>query len=633
MSMYRQLWLALILSTLLALAGGLFAATLNARAYLQEQLRAKNTENATVLALSLSQRKIDPVELELTIASVFDSGNYESIRVIDPFGKPIVQRLAPQQTYPVPGWFVQALAFDFPPGEAQISNGWKQLGTVAIVSNSRFAYEALWKSTWQMMAALAVSGLIGAYFGTLILRRLKRPLDAVIEQARAISERRFVSTSESPVPELRQLTAAMNSTVALLKTMFEHEARRLESMRKQANSDALTGLANRQHFMAQLNAASGSEDGPTGSLVFVRLAHLAQLNRELGRDMTDKLIKGIGKVIDECAAVHPAGVAARLNGADFGLLLPHSEARPVADALLKSILAASSMLIGTSPIIFIGMGRLHAGPDLSTVLTQVDMALASAETGGVSAVCEALSMNIQEAPKSTTQWGELINRALEQKQICLARYPVADFAGQVSHHEAPLRLMFGGEWFPAGRFLPIAERLGMTRQLDLAAVTLALTELAGQRDLPGIAVNLSARSIQDETFRQRLRSALATRPELAQRLWLEIPEHGALARIDTLRVFCHDMRGSGCKLGLEHFGRQFSQIGLLQDLQLDYIKIDAGFIHDIENNAGNQAFLKGLTDIAHNMGMQVFAEGVMHAAQLLALGTLGLDGATGPAVN
>ena len=77
MSMYRQLWLALILSTLLALIGSLFASTLNARSYLQEQLRMKNTDNAAVLALSLSQKNIDAVELELTIAALFDSGHYE----------------------------------------------------------------------------------------------------------------------------------------------------------------------------------------------------------------------------------------------------------------------------------------------------------------------------------------------------------------------------------------------------------------------------------------------------------------------------------------------------------------------------------------------------------------------------
>ena len=633
MSMYRQLWLALILSTLLALIGSLFASTLNARSYLQEQLRMKNTDNATVLALSLSQKNIDAVELELTIAALFDSGHYESIRVTDPLGKQIAQRIAPPEQNGIPAWFVNKLPLNSQPGTAQISNGWKQVGTVSIVSNNRFAYQALWKSTLEMITALALSGLVGCYLGTLILRRLKQPLDAVIEQARAITERRFVTTSESKVPELRQLTSAMNSTVMLLKSMFANEAERLESMRKQANSDPLTGLANRKHFMAQLHAAVETEDMAAGSLIFVRLAHLAELNRKLGRDATDTLLKTIARVIEDYASRFPDGMAARLNGADFSLLLHHSEPRPVAEALLQSILTETSMLAGNKFAAFLGIGKFRFGLDVSALLTQVDMALASAEVDGVSAVREAPPLDIEEAPRSAEQWSKLIDRALEQHWARLASYPVADFSGQISHHEAPLRLMFGGEWFPAGRFLPIAERLGITSRLDLAAVALGLEELARNNDIPGIAVNLSARSIQDEAFRHQLRSLINSRPGLAQRLWLEIPENGALAQLDAFRVFCQEMRTSGCRLGLEHFGRQFSQIDLIQELKLDYIKIDASFIRDIETNIGNQAFLKGLTNIAHNIGLQVFAEGVMLSTELKMLSTLGFDGATGPAIK
>ena len=125
MSMYRQLWLALILSTSLALIGSLLAATLSARSYLQEQLRMKNADNATVLALSLSHRNVDATEMELAVSAIFDSGHYESIRVIDPFGKKIVQRLATLPEYGAPSWFVNRLPIAAPAGVAQISNGWQ----------------------------------------------------------------------------------------------------------------------------------------------------------------------------------------------------------------------------------------------------------------------------------------------------------------------------------------------------------------------------------------------------------------------------------------------------------------------------------------------------------------------------
>jgi EAL domain-containing protein (putative c-di-GMP-specific phosphodiesterase class I) len=76
---------------------------------------------------------------------------------------------------------------------------------------------------------------------------------------------------------------------------------------------------------------------------------------------------------------------------------------------------------------------------------------------------------------------------------------VADFGRRLIHRECPLRLMLDeqGEWLPAGRFLPIAERLKLTSRLDLSAIGLGLEELAEQPALTGLAVNLSASSLQD----------------------------------------------------------------------------------------------------------------------------------------
>ncbi len=633
MSMYRQLWIALIIGTLLSLIGGLLATTLSARSYLQTQLEMKNIDNATVLAQSLSQRAVEPVELELSIAALFDSGHYDAITLVDPRGKVLVERRAAAAASGVPQWFMALLPIRPTPGTAHISSGWKQVGTLTVVSRSQFAYHTLWKSTLQMIAALAMSGLIAGYLATLILRRLKRPLDAVVEQARAIAERRFVTTPESNVPELRQLSVAMNSTVVLLKSLFADEADRLEAIRREANTDALTGLANRHHFMEQMNQALAVEDGAQGSLILLRLSHLADLNRQLGHRATDTMLAAIGARFDAQAHQRADGFAARLNGSDFALVLRGAEPHAVAQELLDGVAGEIASRSGGEPAVYVGIGKIQYGLNLGALMSQVDTALATAEAQGVSGVREELPLNIAEAPRSADEWAKLIERSLEQRWVRMASFPVADMAGNVVHRESALRLMFGGEWFPAARFLPIAERLGLTTRLDLAAVTLGLDELAGDPTLAGLAVNLSARSVQDAGFRQRLLALIAERPGAAGRLWLEVPETGVFAQLDAFRVFCEALRSSGCKLGIEHFGRHFKQIGLLHDMAIDYVKVDGSFIRGIDANSGNQNFLRGLNSIAHKMGLQVFAESVSDAGELAALDGLGFDGATGPAVK
>ena len=139
--------------------------------------------------------------------------------------------------------------------------------------------------------------------------------------------------------------------------------------------------------------------------------------------------------------------------------------------------------------------------------------------------------------------------------------------------------------------------------------------------------------MSDDGFCKKLLVLLAANRSSAARLWLEVAENGALKHLPLFRELCNGLKAAGCRVGLEHFGHQFSQIGLLHELGLDFLKVDASFIRGLDNNPGNAAFLKGLCGIAHSIGLQVLAEGVATLAELNALREVGFDGATGPAIR
>ena len=644
MSMYRQLWLAIIVSMLLALAGSLFASLLSARAYFEQQLTMKNADNASALALSLSQHDPNAVTVELAVAALFDSGHYESIRVRDPHGKLIVERVAPAGNPGAPEWFVRRLPIDGDPGEAQITSGWKQFGTVTLVSHSRFGYEALWTSTKKTIAALALASIIGGYLGSLILRRLRRPLQAVIDQAEAITNRRFVTIPEPKVPELRQLAVAMNTTVARLKTMFEEEAARLETVRREANFDPLTGLANRESFISQLRSSLEGENSTGGTLFLIRVADLMGINKRLGREATDDLLRRIGERVMQSGSpgdgagggANTESLAARMNGADFALLLPgRTNGREVGEALLHALIATMESFVDGGSSAYIGMGVFKQGAGLRVVLSQTDAALIAAEADGVNALREAAIDTADDVPTSAEQWARIIPQALENKWVRLVSFPVVDLQGRLLHEECPLRLKLdaGGEWLPSGSFLPVAQRLGLSPELDLAALELGLADLEQQPALKGLAINLSASSLTAVSFQHKLAALLTRHRKAAGRLWIEVAETGVLKHVDEFRKLCEVLRSYHCQVGVEHFGRQFSQIGLLHDLGLNYIKIDAGFIRRLDTNPGNQAFLKGVSSIAHGIGLLVIAEGVVSEAEFATLSAAGFDGATGPGVK
>lgn len=636
MSMYRQLWLAIIVSMLLALAGSLLASLLSARAYLEQQLGMKNADNAAALALSLSQQTPDAITVELAVSALFDSGHYESIQVHDPNGRLIVERVAPPGDFGAPLWFVSRLSILAEPGEAQITSGWAQLGTVTLVSHSRFAYQALWTSTKEMVAALTLASLLGGYLGSLILRRLRRPLQAVIDQAEAITNRRFVRIAAPDVPELHRLAAAMNSTVERLKAMFDEEAARLETVRREANFDSLTGLANRDYLISALRSAIEDEHSRGGALLLVRVADLVGINRRLGREATDELLRRIAATIGDTAAKFAEALPARMNGADFALLLPgQSSGREVAAGLMEALVETMEPFVDGGASAYIGTGRFARGAGLRAVLSQVDAALIAAEANAANAIREATIDGGDELPESGKEWAHLIRQALDNRQLKLVSFPVVDMQHRLLHEECPLRLRLAenDEWLPAGQFLPIAERLGMVPELDLAAMKLGLGMLDARRDLPGLALNLSARTVSDAKSIRAIEALLKKHRSAASRLWIEVAEAGVFKHLDSFRSLCRILREFRCQVGVEHFGRQFSHIGQLHDLGLDYIKFDASFIHKLDTNPGNQAFLRGAATIARRIGLLVIAEGVVSEQEFSALATAGFDGATGPGIN
>jgi EAL domain-containing protein (putative c-di-GMP-specific phosphodiesterase class I)/GGDEF domain-containing protein len=634
--MYRQLWLAIVTSMLLALGGSLLASLLNSRSYLEEQLSHKNADNATVLALALEG--IDEVALEVKVSALFDTGHYELIRVAGPNGDTIVERAAQAAEYDAPGWFVKCLPLHAAPGQAQISDGWKQVGTITLVSHSRFAYHALWQGALQIFGALALACLIGGCLGSLILLRLKAPLAAVVQQARAISERRFTTISAPDVPELRQLASAMNGTVLRLKTMFEEEAARLEAVRREANFDPVTGLANRVHFLAHLQEAAQGEDAAGGTLFIVRVARLGEVNRALGREATDQLLQRFGRVLNEIAGRYPKALGARLNGADFALLLPpDASPQAVGEPLLRQLVQEAAAFQDAAPdaiATWIAGGGFAYGIAPATILAQVDTALAACESEGRDALRLIDVKPAGDGPSTARDWSERIRLALANGWLRLVSFPVVRLDGRRLHDECPLRLKFDaeGEWLPAGRFMPQAQRLQLTGLLDLAAVREGLDALDARADQPDKAINLSAHSLQDPAFRQQLLGLLAAH-RATSRLWLEIAEYGALVHFDAFRELCRELKAVGCRVGIEHFGHHFSEIGRFYDLGIDYFKVDSIFVRDLDANVGNQTFLKGLAAIARNIGIVVIAEGVANDRELAALAAAGFDAATGPHIR
>ncbi|MCZ8221575.1 MAG: EAL domain-containing protein [Acidovorax sp.] len=637
MSLTKQLWLAIGLVMAIAFGGSMLVSVLSARHYLQQQLQVKNIDNATSLALALSQLDKDPVTVELQVAAQFDAGHYRFIRIVSPTGQTLVERSFSGSLQGAPAWFARLISMNAEPGRAQIQDGWKQYGTLTLASHDQYAYQSLWTGTLELLAWFVLGSIVAGGIGTLAVKRITKPLRDVVAQAEAIADRRFIKIAEPSTPELRSVARGMNDMVTRLRSMFGEEAARLDGLRKKVNRDAVTGLSSRDYFLSHLQEAlEGEQFLSAGSLVILRLTDLEGLNNQLGHQKADALLKHLGTVLYKSGEGKPGQRAGRLKGGEFGVLCPSTPspqeaAQDIFAALSSQWLPHWSAFV---PDLFhIGAVGYRRQEPLGELFSRADEALARAASLGPNSMYVDEGAHPADA-RPAEQWRTLLTEAVSGGRLQLAFYPVVDGSGDGAiHQEGVIRLVAdaSGALLSAGDFMPMAAHLNLTAPIDLRVVRLAIEHLRSSAG--DIAVNLSAETIADFRFRNELTQLLHTYPDMCARLLFEVPEYGVFRAFDAFKELAHTLQQLGCRVGIEYFGQRFTEGNKLADLGLDYIKVHPSYVRGIGDNLGNQEFLRGLCNIAHAIGIQVIALGVESRDDLPLLASLGFDGATGPGIR
>lgn len=634
MSLIRQVWLLVLSVILLACLASVTVSVWTARDYLQTQLSLKNNDNAQALALTLTQQKADVALVELLVAAQFDTGFYRRIVLESPQGRVLVKREAAPTPSKAPGWFVQWVPVQPTIGVAQVSSGWTPLGRLEVESQLSYAYDTLWSTTLRIAGVLAVLGLLAGWVGRVAVQQIRRPLDAVVEQATALTERRFVTIGEPSVPELRRVAQALNAMVHRLRTMFSEQVEQIEHLRHVAHCDARTGVADRRHFIDRLqDELARDEGGGRGLLVLLRFQHLGRSNQRLGHAGTDAMLQAAARGLEQPVDQQLPLLAGRLNGSDFAVLFDQTaQPEPVLRALLNRVQTAFAPF--SEAAIVAAAAEWQRGDQPTAVLQAADAALARAELRGHGSHEVVMAgTRLPHLVGGEEQWRRSLEQALAQERVELGSYPLVNAVGHLVHQECPLRVGLGdaGELASAAVWLPLAVRTGMVSRIDRAATALALAAIEDDGAQRGI--NVALVSLQDPAFVPALRALAEEHPEAASRLSIDVDESVLALGMPALAELCHQLRPLGVRVGIEHAGERAAQAQALLAVGLDYVKLRASFVNGVAGDAAQSALVRGTLAVFHGLGLMVYAEGVQQPSDLQALWMLGVDGVTGPVLK
>ena len=412
---------------------------------------------------------------------------------------------------------------------------------------------------------------------------------------------------------------------------------RSERLGRLAYHDALTGLGNRakleESLEALLDQASARQLDVV--LMYLDLDNFRSVNQRVGHRLGDRyLVEAVNRV----QQLMPTGTQLfRYSGDKFVALLPIGDGGLQLEARIKSV--ASVVLRGVFEPYLIQNEVLNMSTSIGIAIYPDDGAtteqLISSAEAAVFAAKKSGRNNARFAGgklagqlRAQKALGNEIRRGLEHGEFEVYYQPIIDFAQRrVVAAEALMR------WHHPDRGLLVAQQfIGIAEEegLIMPLAQLCLAQSHQQADIWSkaghrwrIAVNVSAKQLQDGDILQQLRLLCAGIEPIDNRVDLELTESVLFDTSDEARELLNSIRRLGYRIGMDDFGTGYSSFNYLQWLPIDKIKIDRQFVSTMNVSRQARGIISATIALAQNLELDVVAEGVETPQQARQLANLG----------
>ena len=204
-------------------------------------------------------------------------------------------------------------------------------------------------------------------------------------------------------------------------------------------------------------------------------------------------------------------------------------------------------------------------------------------------------------------WVSRVRDALANDRLELHAQPILPLRGGAAREELLLRMIGeDGEIVRAGAFLPAAEELGLSFEIDRWVIAQAVRFAALGRI---VQINLSAASVADLRVLELIESELRSVGAPAGNVVFEVTEAALLSDLPAGEAFAGALRGLGCGLSLDDFGNGTGGFAYLRGLSVQTLKIDIDFIRGLPHNAANQHLVQAIVTLAQSFAIETIAGG------------------------
>ncbi len=219
-----------------------------------------------------------------------------------------------------------------------------------------------------------------------------------------------------------------------------------------------------------------------------------------------------------------------------------------------------------------------------------------------------------------------VRDTIDSGQIEIAYQPIVNMKDRCVHHwEALLR--HNENESPQG-VVRFAEQTGLAIEFDFLVVSKVVAALQGASEKglkPHIAINLSARSIENSMFLTAFRDLLKPYAALQPQLMIEITETERLSDLTRADTIIQEFRRQRMKVCLDDFGAGASSFSYVQNLAVDALKIDGAYVRPMLGNPRDAAIIRAIVQLCAELRISSVAEMVENEQQAAKLTQLGVD--------
>jgi diguanylate cyclase (GGDEF)-like protein len=405
-------------------------------------------------------------------------------------------------------------------------------------------------------------------------------------------------------------------------------------------NDATTQFLQQRYLIAAVRErAAQTMKGGVRQFAHIKPDRFIDIQHAIGVLESDDFLGQLADLLR--AQLTPTDLCGRFGGNGFLMMLERGTIKDVETWAENVVKRVNEHVFNSgdktlSATVTVGLGLLPStNPDIGAAITDaISATRRGRELGGNQMYVVDKADTDTRVQAYDKIWVKHIKSALMENRFRLVQQPIASLLGEdKGMFDVLVRMLDeqGSEVLPA-EFIAAAERNDLMKNIDRWVIGASMS-FAANRKASCIFVRLSKDTVLDKSLLTWLETQLKSLKIEPKRICMQVTEELATQYVRPTKDLAESLRKLGFRFALEHFGTGRDPLKLLNDIEMNFIKVDGSLMQGLSTNQIQQQRVKGLVEAAKRKSIETIAERVEDANTMAVLWQLGIEFIQGYFVN